>query len=77
MGNEFNKIKKFLPVGYSKRLAKEFNVSEGTVIGALRNKNRRFDIIQRAIELARENIKIIDELSAVASEIKSENGETV
>jgi hypothetical protein len=72
MKNEFKKIRKFLPTGFSKTLAIEFNVSEGTVINALKGKNKHFDIVRRAIELVRENIQVQEELNAILKVISPE-----
>jgi predicted transcriptional regulator len=51
-------------------LAKEFGVTEVTASNALRGKHRRFDIIKRAIEMAKESIAIQRELKETVSELE-------
>jgi predicted transcriptional regulator len=77
MKNEFKKIRKFLPAGFSKTLAKEFSVSEATVVHALKGKNKHFDIVKRAIEMAKVNMQIKEELTAVIQMISSEHEDTL
>lgn len=48
-------IKMFLPKGYTKIIAKEIGTTEMTVSNALQGKTRRYDIIEKAIELAEAN----------------------
>jgi len=55
---ELEALKKKLPKGFTEKLATEFNVSKATITYALQGKNRRYDIIYRAIELAKETNKI-------------------
>ena len=57
MNDELEKLKEYLPKGFTKILAKEFEVTDVTICNSLNGKNRRFDIIQRAIEMARETLK--------------------
>lgn len=69
MHEEIKKIKEYLPKGYTKILAKEFGVSDVTVSNTLNGKSKRFDIIKRTIEMAKENISVKIELNAVVSEL--------
>ena len=58
MVQELKALKKKLPRGYTSKLAFEFNVSPATITFALQGKNKRYDIINRAIELANETNEI-------------------
>ena len=69
MEEDFEKLKKFLPKGFTKILAEEFGVTDVTISNSLNGKSKRFDIIKRAIEMAKENINIKNELNAVVSEL--------
>ena len=69
MVEDFEKLKKFLPKGFTKILADEFGVTDVTVSNALNGKSKRFDIIKRGIKMAKENIALKNELSEVVSEI--------
>ncbi|MCL1937230.1 MAG: hypothetical protein FWF52_02405 [Candidatus Azobacteroides sp.] len=66
MVDEIKKIKKYLPKRYIQTLAEEFGCTGTTILNTLNGRTRRFDIIERAIELAREvkekNQKILEEL---------------
>jgi phage terminase large subunit len=68
MVEELEKLKKYLPKGYTLKLAKEFGVNQVTIIHALKGKHHRFDIIKRAVELAKENIAILKELGETVNE---------
>jgi len=69
MQEELEKLKEYLPVGYTRMLAKEFGVTDVTVCNSLNGKTKRYDIIKRAIEIAKENIGIKNELSDVVAEL--------
>lgn len=47
------KLRKQLPKGYSWKLAKEMNTSQATITNALWGRTRRFDIVEKAIEMAK------------------------
>jgi len=68
MEEELKKMKANLPKGYTRMLAKEFGVTDVTVCNSLNGKTRRFDIIKRAIEMARKNIAIKKELKKIVGE---------
>ena len=68
MEEELQKMKTNLPKGYTRTLAKEFGVTDVTVCNSLNGKTRRFDIIKRAIEMARKNIAIKKELKKIVGE---------
>ena len=61
----FKALRPLLPKGYTKIIAKDCGTTEVTVSNALQGKTRRFDIIERAIELAEENRKIALRLQEV------------
>jgi hypothetical protein len=67
MEEELNKIKQYLPRGYCRLLANEFNVSDMTVSNALRGKNKHFNIILGAIKIAKANKSIMNKLKDTAS----------
>ena len=69
MEEELEKLKRYLPVGYTRILGKEFGVTDVTVVNSLCGKTKRYDIIKRAIEMAKENIGITKELSEVVKDI--------
>ena len=69
---ELEKIKKMLPRGYSRQLAKEFGVSAATVINTMDGKTKRFDIIKRAITIAKKNVAISEDALLLASKISDE-----
>jgi predicted transcriptional regulator len=71
MENELEKLKKYLPKGFTDMLAKEFGVTGATVTGALQGKTRRFDIIKRAVKMAKENVEIHNELKETVNGIES------
>ncbi len=48
------KLRNQLPKGYSWKLAKEMNTSQATITNALWGRTRRFDIVQKAIEMGKE-----------------------
>lgn len=58
-------LRPLLPKGYTKLIAKDCDTTEVTVSNALQGKTKRFDIIERAIELAEENRKIMLRLQDV------------
>jgi hypothetical protein len=64
MVEELERLKKYLPKGYSIRLAEEFGVTQVTITHALMGRYRRFDIIERAVEMAQENIAILKRVSS-------------
>jgi hypothetical protein len=70
MVEDLEKLKKYLPKGYCTILAKEFGVTEVTASNALSGKHRRFDIIKRAIEMAKESISIQKELKETVNEVE-------
>jgi hypothetical protein len=70
MESELKKLKKYLPTGYTLKLAEEFGVTPMTVTYALSGKRRRFDIIKRAVELAKESIAIQKELKEAVGEME-------
>jgi hypothetical protein len=70
MTEELEKLKKYLPTGYTTTLVREFGVTEATISNALCGKYRRFDIIKRAIEMAKESMAIQKELEETVNEIK-------
>jgi predicted transcriptional regulator len=70
MVEELEKLKKYLPKGYSIQIAKELGVTQATVTHAMSGKHRRFDIIKRAIELAKESMAIQKELKETVSEME-------
>jgi predicted transcriptional regulator len=65
MVEELEILKKRLPKGFTKRLAKEFNVTPVTVTNALKGRYRRFDIIERAVQMAEEYNKLEQRLKEV------------
>jgi predicted transcriptional regulator len=69
MEKELEKLKKHLPKGFTRTLAKEFGVTDVTISHALSGKHRRFDIIQRAVEMARETAKTRRELNDVIEDL--------
>jgi len=64
MIEELEALKKKLPIGFTRILAEEFNVSRTTVSQALqgKGKHRHYDIINRAIEIAQETTKKTNEI---------------
>jgi hypothetical protein len=72
MTNELKKLKQYLPKGYTLTLAKEFGVTNVTVSNSLCGKNKRFDIIQRAVEMAKETIKTKAELTEAIAELEGQ-----
>jgi predicted transcriptional regulator len=72
MIEELKEIRRYLPTGYCRKLAKEFGCSDMTASNALRGKNKRFDIIRRALEMARESKRSLEELEAFTSETRKE-----
>lgn len=48
-------LRPLLPKGYTKIIANELGVTDVTVSNALQGKTRRYDIIEKAIELAEAN----------------------
>lgn len=70
LANDLQALRPYLPIGYQKKLAEEFNVSYLTVNNVLLGKSRRFDIIERMIELAEENKKVIQRLKEMVRDEK-------
>lgn len=58
-------LRPLLPKGYTTIIAKEMGVTNITVSNALLGRTRRFDIIERAIELAETNKNIAIRLQNV------------
>ena len=69
MHDQLEKIKKYLPKGYTNLLAVEFGVTGVTVCKSLKGKTKRFDIIKRAIEMANENLNVQKKLKGFASDL--------
>ena len=69
MEEELEKLKEYLPKGFTKILAAEFGVTDVTVSNSLLGKTKRYDIIKRAIEMARETLTIKNELKDVVGEL--------
>lgn len=63
--NNLKALRPLLPKGYTKIIAKDCGTTEVTVSNALQGKTRRFDIIERAIELAEDNKRIALRLKEV------------
>jgi hypothetical protein len=70
MVEELEKLKTHLPKGYTLKLAKEFGVTQVTITHALMGKHHRFDIIARAVEMAKETLAMKKELRAVVGEME-------
>jgi predicted transcriptional regulator len=72
MVDELQKLKQHLPKEYARILAQEFKCTVGTVYKTLDGKTTRLDIIQRAIEIAREQKqkkeKIMSDLKKIESD---------
>lgn len=60
-------LRPLLPKGYTTIIAKEMGVTNITVSNALQGRTRRFDIIERAIELAEANKNIAIRLNNVVN----------
>lgn len=60
-------IRGMLPKGYTKKIAEEMGVSAMTVTNAMWGRTRRFDIIDRAVEMADEYNKTRKKLNEVAN----------
>lgn len=60
-------IRGMLPKGYTKKIAEEMGVSAMTVTNAMWGRTRRFDIIDRAVEMADEYNKTKKKLNEVAN----------
>lgn len=60
---ELKKLKNNLPVGGIKRIAEDLNISESGVSHILNGKRNNLRVIEKAIELAKENIAKRKELS--------------
>lgn len=60
-------LRPLLPKGYTTIIAKEMGVTNITVSNALLGRTRRFDIIERAIELAEANKNIAIRLNNVVN----------
>ena len=71
MEEELEKIKEYLPTGYTRVLSKEFGVTDVTISNSLNGKTKRFDIIKRAIEMAKENIGVKKELEELAESLSN------
>jgi predicted transcriptional regulator len=73
MTEELKKIKQILPKGCIYSLAEEFSVTPATVWNTLNGKNKRFDIIKRVIEMARESLAVQKELRKTAKAFEDLN----
>lgn len=60
-------LRPLLPKGYTTIIAKEMGVTNITVSNALLGRTRRFDIIERAIELAEANKNIAIRLQNIVN----------
>lgn len=60
-------LRPLLPNGYIKIIAKEMGTTGVTVSNALQGKTRRYDIIEKAIELAEANKHIAMRLNEVVN----------
>lgn len=60
-------LRPLLPKGYTTIIANEMGVTNITVSNALQGRTRRFDIIERAIELAEANKNIAIRLNNVVN----------
>lgn len=74
-GNEFNemmanlkKLRQWLPAGYVAVLAERTGLSTATVSNSLLGRTRRFDVIRAAIEMAKEQKAVADELKRLVNE---------
>ena len=70
MNQELEKLKTHLPKGYTKILAEEFNVSPMTIHNSLSGKTKRYDIIQRAVAMAKEKLETIKDAGDVVGELE-------
>lgn len=59
------KLRHLLPKGYTKTLAAEFEVPEATVSNTMLGRTRRFDIIERAVEMAEKNRVVVERLATL------------
>ncbi len=66
LADDLRALRPYLPIGYQRRLAEEFNVSYLTVNNVLMGRSRRFDIIKRMMDLAEENKKVVRQLKEMA-----------
>ena len=57
------KLRHLLPKGYTKTL--EFEVPEATVSNTMLGRTRRFDIIERAVEMAEKNRVVVERLATL------------
>ena len=73
MNEELEKLKKYLPTGFTRILAREFEVTDVTVCNSLNGKTRRYDIIQRAIEMAKGNLETMKDLKETVGQLESVN----
>ena len=69
MNKELEKLRRYLPKGYNRTLAEQFGVTNVTVSNSLNGKTRRFDIIQAAIDLARETQKTQQDLKKLVEKL--------
>ena len=67
MVNNLNSLRAFLPKGYIKIIAEQTGHSEATISNALQGKTRRYDIIDKAIDMALENKRIAERLNEVVN----------
>ncbi len=63
MEADLEKIKKYLPKGYCKKIATDLGVTPMTVSNALSGKSKRYDIIEKALKIAEENIAVEKKLA--------------
>ena len=62
------KLRNQLPKGYSWKLAKEMNTTQATITNALWGRTRRFDIVEKAIEMAKRGEQIAQQLKEFVNE---------
>ena len=60
-------LRGMLPKGYTKKIADEMGVSAMTVTNAMWGRTRRFDIIDRAVEMAEEYNKTKKKLNEIVN----------
>lgn len=70
MLKNIKRLRQWLPNGYVSIIANELGVNPMTVSNALQGKSRRFDIIKKAVDLAKEQKAIADELKQLVNELE-------
>lgn len=61
--DNLKKLKKQLPRGYTLKLANEIGTTQQTVSNALLGRTRRFDIVEKAIEMAKRGKQTAQQLN--------------